>query len=644
MFTDMVNYSALAQRNEELATELLEKQRRLIRPILRKHNGREVKTIGDAFLVEFASALEAVKCAVEIQSDLKRANASSPRARRINVRIGIHLGDVIPRGRDIIGDAVNVASRIETLAAPGEICVSAQVQASVANKVDYSFQTMGIPSLKNIATPMEIFRITGAGRERRRQIFRPLTAPKNRIAVLPFISFSPSPQDEYFADGLTEELIATMSRISGLRVIARTSVMGYRHDPRKKIDEIARELGVGTLLEGSVRKSDGRLRVTAQLIDAGSGEHLWSDSYERDWKDIFAIQRDISQTVADALQVRLLAHEKAGLAKEPTRNAEAYSLCLRGVYHDINASSENDLQTALRYFERAIELDPAFALAYSWLSDCYTTLAQAGHLPTEIALPRAEDAIRKALELDPNLADAHRALPFLLIMRKQPDWAAAEREIRRALELNPSGSWAAGHESYAWLLAYMGRLDESLAEAKKALDLDPLSTMANQTLGFVLYLRREYDASIAQFLRTRELDPDNRETCVNLGKSYLLKSAYNTAIAELKRAIRPSSHKIDINQYYLAVAYAKAGRVAAAERILNELSHASSSKRQFIPAMAIAQIQGALGRTDDAIATLESARERGDYGSFLDLKVSPLWDDIRADPRFTLIMNEVGLA
>ena len=642
MFTDMVDYSALAQRNEDLATEILEKHRRIVRPILKKHNGREVKTIGDAFLVEFASALEAVRSALEIQSALGKFNARSPVERRIRIRIGIHLGDVIPKGDDIVGDAVNVAARIEPLAAPGEICVTAQVQASVVNKVECAFETMGSPGLKNIATPIEVFRVSSPGRTGSRQVLQPVVAPKNRVAVLPFVSLSPDPEDGYFADGLTEELISTMSRISGLKVIARTSVMVYKGDQRKKIDDIARELNVGAVLEGSVRKSGDRIRVTAQLIDSATSVHLWAESYERELRDTFAIQSEISRTVADALRVRLLEREKVLLEREPTKNAEAYSLCLKGIYHNVNASSENDLRTALRYFERAIELDPTFALAYSWLSDCYTTLAQAGHLPAEVALPRAEDAVREALELDPELADAHRALPFLLVMRAQPDWTTAEKEMRRALELNPGVS--TGHETFAWILAFMGRLEESLAEAKEALDLDPLSTQANQTVAFVLYLRREYDASIAQLLRTRELDPNNRQISINLGKSYLERSAYSEAIGELKSALQPSRGKADLNEYYLAVAYARAGKVAAAKKILEDLSEAFVSKKQFIPALAIAQIQGALGKRDEAIRTLEGAYEHGDYGSLLDLKVSPLWDGIRADRRFTNLMNKMGLS
>jgi len=641
MFTDMVNYSAMAQRNEDFATEALERHRRLLRPILRKYNGREVKTIGDAFLVEFASALEAVKCAVEIQSALRRANAMSARGRRILVRIGIHLGDVIPRGSDIVGDAVNVASRIQSLAAPGGICVSAQVQASVANKVEYTFETIGVPSLKNIATPVEVFRISGLRRTGGRQTFRPVGAPKNRIAVLPFVSFSPSPQDAFFADGLTEELISTMSKISGLKVIARTSVMGYKGDQRKKIDDIARELGAGTILEGSVRKAGDRIRVTAQLIDAGSSVHLWAESYDRDWRDVFAIQRDISQTVANALQVRLVAHEKARLGKEPTKNAEAYSLCLRGIYHNVNASSEADLRKAVMYFERAIELDPEFALAYSWLSDCYETLVQAGHIPAALALPKAEDAARQALELDPNLADAHRVLFLILIMRKEPNWRAAEREIAKALELNPSV--AAGHESYAWLLAYEGRLDESLAEAKEALDIDPLSSFANQTLASVHYLRREYDAAIAQLLKARDLDPTSRGIAIGLGTNYMQKGEHDKAIGYLRKALQPSMGAADLSRYYLACAYARSGKAAVAERILKDFSEVSSSKSHFVPAVAIAQIHEALGRKEEAIRTLEKAYEDGDYASLLDLKVSPEWDGLRSDPRFMLLVEKLGL-
>ena len=324
MFTDIVGYSSLTQKNERLALELLEEHRRIVRPIVARHNGREIKTIGDAFLIEFGSALEATECAVEIQRSLHDYNQQSDPARRVHIRIGIHLGDVIQRQNDVLGDAVNIASRIEPLAEADGICISGEVYAQVRNKIGYPNENLGPRHLKNIDYPIDVYRILWMKDETTK-----LSLDEKRIAVLPFANMSPDPADEYFADGMTEELIDRLAQVKSLKVIARTSVMSYKKK-EKKASEIARELEVGTLVEGSVRKAGNRVRVTVQLINAGTEEHLWSSHYDKNLDDIFAVQSEIAEKVAGELKTQLLESEKRTLEKKPTENTEAYTCFLRG--------------------------------------------------------------------------------------------------------------------------------------------------------------------------------------------------------------------------------------------------------------------------------------------------------------------------
>ena len=273
MFTDMVGYTALTQSNESLALEILDRHNRLLRPIISKYRGKEIKTIGDSFLVEFDSAVDAVKCAIEIQTFLRDYNTSSGEEWRIKLRIGIHLGDVVHKQGDIFGDAVNIASRIEPLASPEGICVSEQVFDQVRNKVSYQFSKLEEKELKNVRYNVDVFKIILPWDSSATSFQDKKPVPSNRIAVLPFTNISPDPSDEYFADGMTEEIIDRLSQVKGLRVIARTSVMNYKKKERK-VSEIGSELGVQTLVEGSVRKAGNRIRVTAQLIDTATEEHL----------------------------------------------------------------------------------------------------------------------------------------------------------------------------------------------------------------------------------------------------------------------------------------------------------------------------------------------------------------------------------
>ena len=431
MFTDLVGYTALTQKNEALAMQLLEEHRRLVRPFFPRHNGREVKTIGDAFLVEFASALEATRCAFDIQQSLNELNSGRQEDRRVLLRVGIHLGDVIHDQNDVYGDAVNIASRIEPLASPGGICVSEQVYVQIKNKFEFPLSTLGEKSLKNVSEPIEVYRVILPWEKKSES---ESSLEKSRIAVLPFANMSPDPNDQYFADGITEEIISIVSGISGLSVISRTSVMGYK-GTTKKLGEIGRELDVGSILEGSFRKAGNRIRVTAQLIDVAGDKHLWAQNYDKTLDDIFAVQSEIAEKVAGELRTRLLDSEKRTVEKKPTENTEAYTFFLRG-RELLREETEASLRQAISLFEKAIQLDPKFARAHVGVAECHLALAEIGHDSYGGSLSNAKAQLDRALSLDPNLPEAHSCLSGLLF--DMDDMPGSEAEARKALELSPS--------------------------------------------------------------------------------------------------------------------------------------------------------------------------------------------------------------
>ena len=329
MFTDIVGYTALSQADEASTLFLLEEHRVLLRSIFPRHNGREVKTIGDAFLVEFSSALEAVTCSADIQTAMHDRNAGLPPEKRIQIRVGIHVGDVVHAQGDILGDAVNVSSRIEPLAQPGGVCISAQVYDQVRNKIGLPLEKVEGKTLKNVNIPVEVYRIVMPWEIETKTDVAELDV--RRVAVLPLKNMSPDPNDEYFAEGMTEELITSLATVTDLTVIARTSTMQYKNST-KRIGEIGRELNAGTLIEGSVRKAGNKVRITVQLIDARNEGHLWVQSYDKQLDDVFAIQSEVAQKVAEALKVRLSDAGLKRIEKGATSNPEAHTLYLKGMF------------------------------------------------------------------------------------------------------------------------------------------------------------------------------------------------------------------------------------------------------------------------------------------------------------------------
>ena len=631
MFTDIVGYAEVAQRDEPLAIELLNEQRRIVRAAVRERGGTEIKTMGDGFLVEFASAIEAAKCAVEIQKSLQERNISSNPERQVLLRIGIHVGDILQDGNDIVGDGVNVASRIEPLASPGGIAVSQQVFDHIRNKLDEEIVGLGPRELKHLDEPVEVYEILVGGK---RPAPTQAQQKKHRLAVLPLANIGQNPDDEYFAEGLTEELISTLSRIAGLSVIARTSMMRFK-GTSKGIADIGRELNVETVVEGSVRRIGGKLRITAKLVDARTEENLWSQQYDRDDSDIFAIQSDIAQKTAEALNLEILVREKQGIERRFTRNIDAYHAYLKGRYF-WNKRNKEALERAAGYFREALEKDPDYAPAYAGLADTHAVLALFEFVAPREAYPEAKKMVEKALAIDDDLAEAHTSLA-LIRFQYDWDWAGSEREFLKAIELN--ANYAPAHHFYADMLKAQGRFDEALEQIRLAQELDPLSLAISTGVGHVLYLSKRYDDSIRQYAKTVELDPNFMQTHLWFGRPYLQKGMYSEAISELQKAVSLSGEST-VALAMLGHALASAGKKTEADQVMRKLVERSTTT--YVPSYWIAVIYNGFRDRENVMVWLEKAYdERSSWLAWV--KVEPRFDWLRGDREFDSIVRRLGL-
>jgi len=446
---------------------------------------------------------------------------------------------------------------------------------------------------------------------------------------------SPDPNDEYFADGLTEELIATISKIREVSVVSRTSVMQYRKDP-KPIQDVARELQAGTILEGSVRKAGHKVRVTVQLVDAAQDKHEWAESYDRGLEDIFAIQSDISQNVAEVLKIQLFANEKKRIQNIPTRSVDAYTLFLKGLKH-LNERTERGFHEAIRVFEGAIRLDPKYAAAYAELADCYNLLENWSLMSPEIAFPKALEYAIKALELDDGLAEAHVSMAMCLANMKR-DWKGAEREYRRALDLNPS--YATGHHWYAFtLLQLERRWDEAVSEITEAAKLDPFSQIITLNKAKILFWAGRREEAMVQFRRAVDMNPEFAFARSELGAFLVHSSSIDEGTAEIEKAIKLSPDNVWAKPR-LAVAYGMAGRKVEAESILREAKEVSS--QTYVPGTVFAMIYTVLGEKDLAFESLNRAVREGT--STIVVLSDPVFDGLRTDPRFREILERIGLS
>ena len=466
---DVAGYSRLVGLDEEGTLARLKILRReVIDPEIASHRGRIVKTTGDGLLIEFVSVVDAVRCAVAVQRACVEREAALPQDRRIQFRVGINLGDIVVDGDDILGDGVNIAARLEGIADPGGICISGVVHDQVRGKVEMEFADLGRQTLKNITQPVQAYRVL-LDEKRTAASTPPLPLPdKPSIAVLPFANMSSDPEQEFLADGIAEDVITALSRYPSLFVIARNSTFTYKG---RAIDvrEVGRELGVRYVLEGSLRKAGNRIRVTAQLVEAETGNHVWAERYDRDLADIFAVQDEISQAVTVAVAPTIDGAERRRALRRPPENLDAWAAYQQGLWHLGKLTAEaNDQARAM--FERSIELDPAFAPAYAGLSLAYGyACVHYRTIPLDEGLPRNLHFARKAVELDP--MDAHALAASSISSIWHGDLEAALASAQRTIALSPG--FAPGHEWLGGALIFMGRRTEGRAAMAVALQLNP---------------------------------------------------------------------------------------------------------------------------------------------------------------------------
>lgn len=455
----------------------------------------------------------------------------------------------------------------------------------------------------------------------------------NSIAVLPFANISADPENEYFCDGLAEELLNVLAKMDDLKVAARTSAFFFK-GKNLPVSEVGRALNVNTVLEGGVRKSGNRVRISSQLIKASDGYHLWSETYDREIRDIFGVQEEIALAIVDALKMKLVGGERAAVLKRPTDDPRAYQLYLKGRYN-WNKYTGEGARKSIEFFKQAIEIDPGYALAYAGLADGYVQLIQHAAAPLSETFPKARAAALKALEIDESLAEGYSALGMIKTFYEW-DWEGAERELRRAVELNPNNSIA-----YQYLGIYHcvnGRFDESLAAFRQAHDLDPLSVGISEGLGWPFYYSRQYGQAIEQFQKTLEMEPDFENTRCRIGLAYMGKGMYEGAAEEFKKAYSMGGDPDGLA--WLGHMYGITGRLDEARKVLAELLE--RSQQVYVPPYDFAVVHAGLGEKDEAFEWLEKGAENHDYWLMF-VKFDPMLDSLRDDARFAGLLRRVGL-
>jgi TolB-like protein/class 3 adenylate cyclase len=539
---DVAGYSRLMGADEEGTHERLKAHLgELVNPKIAEHRGRIVKNTGDGFLAEFASVVDAVRCAVEMQHGMAERNASTTSEKRIEFRIGVNLGDVIAEEHDIFGDGVNVAARLEALAEPGGICVSRVVRDQVRDKLDFAFEDMGEQSVKNIARPVRVYRVRDPGAGAPNRSPPSLCVPeKASIAVLPFANLSGDPDQEYFADGMVDEIITALSRIRWLAVIARNSSFTYK-GRSVDVKQVGRELGVCYVLEGSVRKAGARVRITAQLIDAGTAAHLWADRFDGSLGDIFDFQDKVAISVAGMIEPALQAAETACSARRPTNDLTAYDLYLRA--NAMALASGAHIPEALRLLDRAIERDPSYGPALALAALCCDRLIAEGRSQDPVADTRkGSELARRALQAagdDPGvLANAALALAYF-----GEDISAMMLLVDRALELNPS--FARGWYLSGLLRLFAGQPDRAIEHVEISLRLSPRARtgMALTVLGAAHFVSRRFEEAIPKLQLGIQEDPTFLEPYRYLAACYAQMGRLDEAqdVIRRLRAIGPST-------------------------------------------------------------------------------------------------------
>ncbi len=630
VFADMVGYTALMQENEELAKINRQRFREVLDSFVRDFNGKVLQNYGDGSLSIFGSAIDGVNCAIEIQRQLRREP-------RVDLRIGVHTGDVSIEEDLIYGDGVNLASRVESLAVPGSVFITEKVADELKNQRNITTHELGYFELKNVKDPVRIFAISNQGLTvpSRNELKGKLKPPSNRLAVLPFVNISADPENEYFSDGITEELLNALTKVDGLQVISRTSAFAFK-GKNDDIREIGVKLNVDKILEGSVRKAGSRVRITAQLINVADGYHIWSENYDRDLNDIFEVQDEISSIITNRLRENLsIASKQEHLVKASTQNFTAYILYFKGL-HYWNKITPADTYKAIRCFEQAIELEPEYAQAYAMIAAAYSYLGATGQLKPEKAFDFVHRYSEKAMQLNDSIPESHiaQATAHLFYDWK---WDAAYQSLQKAIHLNPASMGA-----YQVLMLYYiiaGKKKEALKTMEHAIEIDPLSPIMNHYLAEAYLFNERYDDAIRISDIILEINPHLRIATETKGWCVGMKGDWEMALKYFKDAQQVHRHT-NKGLAPIGFAYAKLGQREKALDIVARLEERQRQEPDVVIDGDLMMVWWAIGDRDKVFYYLNQCIEKK-MGPINYLFEHPIMKGITNDPRVAELKTKI---
>ncbi|MBK9332578.1 MAG: tetratricopeptide repeat protein [Ignavibacteria bacterium] len=632
MFSDMTGYTALMQQNEQSAREKRRRLKEVLENTVTVYSGKILQYYGDGALSIFNSAIDGVNCAVKIQQTLQQEP-------KVDVRIGIHTGDISIEDESIFGDGVNLASRIESLAVPGSVFISEKVFDEIKNQENISAREMGYFELKNVLKPVRIFALDNNGLvvPARDELKGKTKQPFNRLAVLPFVNMSADPENEYFSDGITEELLNAFTKVDGLQVTSRTSAFAFK-GKNSDIREIGIQLNVDRILEGSVRKAGNRVRITAQLINTSDGYHVWSENFDRDITDIFEVQDEISSIIVNKCRENLSAKEhEEKILKAPTQNLEAYTLYLKGL-HFYNKITPKNVKKAIEFFENAITLEPAYAQAYAMAAQAYAFLGATGQMQPGEAFAVVHKYSDKAIHLDSSLSEGYTAKgsAYLLYDWK---WKEAFESLSKAIELNPAATDA--HQLLSFYYLITGRKNEAVDIMKKALKADPLSPIVNKALTDAYMITGRTDDALKQAESLLDMHPQMRIAMELKGWCIGAKGDWKKALEIFEEVHRSVKHPLK-GLAPMACAYAKLGEREKALECIRKIEQWQAEEPGVVVDADLAMIWISLGETDKAFHHLFQCVEKrmGPIAIIID---HPNFKVPADDPRYKVIKEKLNL-
>ncbi len=633
LFADMTGYTALMQQNEELARQKRRRLKEVLESTIEQFNGKILQYYGDGSLSIFNSAIDSIRCSISIQQQLQQ----DP---KVELRMGIHTGDVIIEEEAIYGDGVNLASRIESLAVPGGIFISEKVYDEIKNHDSLLTREMGYFELKNVKEPVRVFAIANEGIvvPSREEVKGKTKQPRNRLAVLPFVNMSADPENEYFSDGITEELLNALTRVDGLQVTSRTSAFAFK-GKNNDIRDIAIQLNVDKILEGSVRKAGNRVRITSQLINAADGYHIWSESYDRNLTDIFEVQDEISSIIANKMRENLVpARQEEKIVKAPVKEVEAYTCYLKAL-HFWNKLTPADGRKCIECCEQAIDIEPGYAQAYAMAAAGYAYLGSSGQMIPNQAFEIVQQYANKALELDSTVAEGHIAKAGYYLFYEW-NWPKAYESLQKSIELNPGAIDA--YELLGFYYIIIGEKEKALQTLKDAEQLDPLSPVVIQSLGNMYIFNEQYDEAIRQADKLLYMHPRMRASLEMKAWATGMKGDWAAALPLFEEVHRLTGHPLK-GILGMGYTYARLGETEKAMECIRKMEQRVVEEPQAVIDADLAGVWYGLGNLDKTFYHLNQCIDKrmGPVSYFLEY---PAYRGIKGDPRYNELKKRMNIA